>query len=268
MATTRRQAGDPGARWLLAMAQAVTRELEGADLDHLSLRHNPKLGRAVSDGWYVTLAVLRPRGGTLSLFLDKSATPDRRVWFGTWFGELSSSRAVEAALRASYGPAIESDLQHALRPNQLGRPIREPGGGRYGHYFGIYARQPANTRRPAPRPLIAEIIRYCELVNAALGGGAAALVATLADVEGASSSAIDDTRPRERIRREILARRGQARFRRTLIASYEGRCCVTGADTRAVLEAAHIEVVQGTDRHDAANGLLLRSDIHTQIGRA
>src|SRR5262249_37425762 len=41
------------------------------------------------------------------------------------------------------------------------------------------------------------------------------------------------------------------------------RCLVTGCEVLAVLEAAHIRTYPGEDDNDPANGLLLRSDIHT-----
>lgn len=68
---------------------------------------------------------------------------------------------------------------------------------------------------------------------------------------------------REKILTSIVRRQGQSRFRKKLLQAYMGRCCITGCDVEAVLEAAHIIPYQGTDTNHVANGLLLRTDIHT-----
>lgn len=73
----------------------------------------------------------------------------------------------------------------------------------------------------------------------------------------------DSTELAIRIERSILARRGQAKFRKKIRARFNDKCCVTGSTLLDVLEAAHIELVAGKDNHDVRNGLLLRTDIHT-----
>ena len=67
----------------------------------------------------------------------------------------------------------------------------------------------------------------------------------------------------------ILARRrlGQGAFRVLVTDSYERRCAVTGERTLPVLDAAHIRPVASGGEHQADNGLLLRSDIHTLFDR-
>jgi len=45
---------------------------------------------------------------------------------------------------------------------------------------------------------------------------------------------------RERVLASIVRRRGQAEFRKKLLAAYRGRCAVSGCDVEDVLEAAHI----------------------------
>jgi hypothetical protein len=67
----------------------------------------------------------------------------------------------------------------------------------------------------------------------------------------------------EVILRAIKTRRGQPAFRRALIEAYEGRCCITGCRTEAVLEAAHIGPHASATDYSLSNGLLLRADIHT-----
>lgn len=68
---------------------------------------------------------------------------------------------------------------------------------------------------------------------------------------------------REKKLREIVERRGQPDFRNKLIATYGGRCAVTGCDAVAALEAAHIIPYTGPQSNHVTNGLLLRADIHT-----
>lgn len=68
---------------------------------------------------------------------------------------------------------------------------------------------------------------------------------------------------RERIYRAIAQRRGQRAFRNALIDAYGGKCAITGCDILDVLEAAHIYPYRGPETNRVANGLLLRSDLHT-----
>lgn len=68
---------------------------------------------------------------------------------------------------------------------------------------------------------------------------------------------------RERAKREIALRKGQAKFRNSLILAYGGACAITESTVTAVLEAAHIDRYYGTHTNHVTNGLLLRSDIHT-----
>ncbi|WP_316205339.1 HNH endonuclease [Bradyrhizobium sp. SZCCHNS3004] len=67
----------------------------------------------------------------------------------------------------------------------------------------------------------------------------------------------------KRINRAIIARKGQAPFRRALLDAYDGRCAVTGCTEINVLEAAHIVGHRSCGRYEVANGLLLRADWHT-----
>jgi hypothetical protein len=70
---------------------------------------------------------------------------------------------------------------------------------------------------------------------------------------------------REKVLREIRARRGQKQFRDALIDAYERRCAITGCDVLDVLEAAHITPYLGPETNDVTNGLLLRADLHTLV---
>jgi len=71
------------------------------------------------------------------------------------------------------------------------------------------------------------------------------------------------TDAKERIAREIALRRGQKKFRNSLLKAYNFECAVTGSSLSEVLEAAHIMAYNGNDTNHVQNGLLLRSDIHT-----
>ncbi|HWL69447.1 MAG TPA: DUF3427 domain-containing protein [Geminicoccus sp.] len=68
---------------------------------------------------------------------------------------------------------------------------------------------------------------------------------------------------RTTVLRAIKARRGQAEFRRSLMAAYGERCAVTGCAVADVLEAAHILSYRGEETNHPSNGLLLRTDLHT-----
>jgi hypothetical protein len=63
--------------------------------------------------------------------------------------------------------------------------------------------------------------------------------------------------------REIVQRRGQHKFRKSLIAAYDGHCAITGCSVSPLLEAAHITPYLGPETNAVTNGLLLRADIHT-----
>lgn len=63
--------------------------------------------------------------------------------------------------------------------------------------------------------------------------------------------------------RQVRERRGQARFRRALIARYGARCMISGCTLRDLIETAHIRPYRTPDYSVVENGLLLRSDLHT-----
>ena len=58
-------------------------------------------------------------------------------------------------------------------------------------------------------------------------------------------------------------RLGQGAFRVLVTDNYERRCAVTQERTLPALEAAHIRPYGDGGKHEAQNGLLLRSDIHS-----
>lgn len=61
----------------------------------------------------------------------------------------------------------------------------------------------------------------------------------------------------------IRPRLGQGAFRVLVTDSYDRRCAVTSERTLPALEAAHIRPYGEGGEHEAANGLLLRRDIHS-----
>jgi hypothetical protein len=68
---------------------------------------------------------------------------------------------------------------------------------------------------------------------------------------------------RERIMAAIVRRYGQPAFRRQLLQAYEGKCAISGCDVEAALDAAHIVPYRRPKTNHPANGLLLRTDLHT-----
>ncbi|WP_027257810.1 HNH endonuclease [Leisingera aquimarina] len=75
---------------------------------------------------------------------------------------------------------------------------------------------------------------------------------------------IDATEDRREFQfRSVATRRGQAGFRNGLLTTYDSKCCLSGCDVPAALEAAHIAPYMGDHSNKLSNGLLLRSDLHT-----
>lgn len=73
-------------------------------------------------------------------------------------------------------------------------------------------------------------------------------------------TAVDEQeRPFEAIR----MRRGLTSFRDKLISRYGARCMISGCTVLALLEACHVSRYQGPEDNHPANGILLRSDLHT-----
>lgn len=61
----------------------------------------------------------------------------------------------------------------------------------------------------------------------------------------------------------LIRRRGNPRFRNTLLEAYERKCAITSFDAPDALDAAYIIPFRGKYTHHPSNGLLLRADIHT-----
>lgn len=62
--------------------------------------------------------------------------------------------------------------------------------------------------------------------------------------------------------RQVLKRRGQGRFRASLINAYGGRCAISDCDALDALEAGHVAPYSESVNNAISNGLLLRADLH------
>ncbi len=65
------------------------------------------------------------------------------------------------------------------------------------------------------------------------------------------------------INSSIRARRGQQKFRDTLLQRFDERCAITNCSIKHLLEAAHIKPYRGEHDNSPSNGIILRTDIHT-----
>lgn len=83
-----------------------------------------------------------------------------------------------------------------------------------------------------------------------------------ADISNSEFDPTDLTDGREKISRQIAARRGQKKFRKKLLETYNYQCQITESNVEEILEAAHILPYRGDQTNHIQNGLLLRSDIH------
>jgi putative restriction endonuclease len=90
-----------------------------------------------------------------------------------------------------------------------------------------------------------------------------ALSLTDGDADAAASMALAVVDEQDRPFQAIRARRGLASFRDKLIARYGARCMISGCNVLALLEACHVSKYHGPEDNHPANGVLLRSDLHT-----
>lgn len=73
----------------------------------------------------------------------------------------------------------------------------------------------------------------------------------------------DDKDATEKVLRNIKRRRGQKKFRDSLLRAYCSKCAISGCEVVDILEAAHIMPYNGNETNHIQNGILLRSDLHT-----
>jgi hypothetical protein len=67
---------------------------------------------------------------------------------------------------------------------------------------------------------------------------------------------------RQKVSSQVTVREGQGGFREQLIREYGCRCCISGCEEGAVIEAAHIKPYKGKQTNILENGLLMRVDLH------
>ena len=106
----------------------------------------------------------------------------------------------------------------------------------------------------------------------------------LAQAEGTWTEPVTDSRPSADLDEAVLLsmvqetadpaayslvrrRVAQDRFRDRLVSAYQGKCAVTGYDALDALQGAHILAYSGRSSQLAANGLLLRADVHLLFDR-
>ena len=63
--------------------------------------------------------------------------------------------------------------------------------------------------------------------------------------------------------RQVLKRRGQGKFRASLINAYGGQCAISDCDALDALEAAHVSPYGESVNNAISNGVLLRADLHS-----
>lgn len=231
-------------RWLITFAEAIVHRLRAAGVTRSIQLVTPRLFAAKNNGWYVRLGSFRDREGGPYLFLDETLELESpRLWYGVWSPTLSGHRSVVRRATklwpvidnwAVNGRVTRSRLAHSFS--------EEPGSGEF--YFGRYEWAQPNFSSPPPRGLLSRVVEFFVALD------------SLWSEQGREKES-------RRVPRTIAARRGQAKFRDDLLASFACTCCVTRCRTEAVLEAAHLESKRGSDIHEISNGLLLRSDIHT-----
>lgn len=83
-----------------------------------------------------------------------------------------------------------------------------------------------------------------------------------AEEDASRHSIVPEIIERRRVAAQVLARTGQARFRKQILEVSAGTCLLTGERTLDVLEAGHIIPVEHGGTDVVANGLCLRIDIH------
>ena len=141
-------------------------------------------------------------------------------------------------------------------------------------YYKTHPKLPPGTPKEHVAHVKKAVLHYLRKLedpsqNPAVGSAAESALAAAEDEFGLEEDAEhppdDDYDARQRVRRQIVRRRGQAQFRSKLIKAYSCRCAVTGCDAEPALEAAHLRPYRGPESNTVTNGLLLRSDIHTLL---
>ncbi|WP_197284063.1 MULTISPECIES: HNH endonuclease [unclassified Shinella] len=191
--------------------------------------------------------VFRPKGTeSIWLFITEHKTADRTQYRDRLDGDILYWQG------QNLGRTDNLIVEHADRNLELlvffrTRKYEFPGAGF--RYFGPFAH--VSHQGPLPTSFILKKISAKDSV----------ISPEQADLEPFDPDTIEDAR--ERFRQDIARRRGQQAFRDALLSAYGGRCAISDCAVKDVLEAAHITPYKGTATNAIANGLLLRSDLHT-----
>lgn len=208
---------------------------------------------------FLTIGTLQRDGYWVSLHRDAVTEPVRRELdespFWTWVDD-EGYKQIPTDSGFCTAPAAETNLWETLRKPHLAmveavarkwRLLRIQS--RQAHSPGALRLLEELTGRTLPRPEFEPVETDYKLEEQ---------LKELPDFDPAS---IEEGREVEI--GNIVRRRGQPEFRKQLLKIYGNRCAVTGCDVVATLEAAHILPYKGPETNHPANGLLLRSDIHT-----
>ena len=104
----------------------------------------------------------------------------------------------------------------------------------------------------------AENIPAAQLTNMILLGQA-----EVANFQFQEDVDFDEYDERLRTLKSIVARRGQQKFRNSLLKQYENKCAISSCEIVAILDAAHVRPYRGDFTNSLNNGLILRTDLHT-----
>ncbi len=80
---------------------------------------------------------------------------------------------------------------------------------------------------------------------------------------GYQNSDLPDDAPSGVALRNVLVRQGQAAFRQRVLVAYGARCAISRCTVASLLDAAHVVPFTKSKNHKIANGILLRTDLHT-----
>jgi hypothetical protein len=192
-----------------------------------------------------------PECGTGRIHQRKHVVPRYRCMAGHEFAEprhaMLPVRTFKASFAESWLPVATRITAAELRPFEL-RDSRQ------------LAIMPADTDG-----LCRYVARRCPNIAPQLIGWYGGKENMIGDMDAYNGPDLtpDGFDERQRITRAISLRRGQPEFRNSLMERYARRCVMSGCGVIGVLEAAHIRPYRGSRDNHPANGLLLRSDLHT-----
>ena len=195
----------------------------------------------------INTGVFQPTGfASVLLFITKNKTSDRTQYVD----QLNEDTLYwQGQTRGTKDPLIVEHVQRGLELLVFYRDRKYEHDGAAFRYEGCFIHIARSGREPADFILHREA-PYLLAAEEQLS------LATTFDPS-------NDEDGRRRIFAALVRRQGQPRFRRELLAAYEGRCAITGSHVTAVLEAAHIMPYLGDHTNHVTNGLLLRADLHT-----